>query len=281
MNDSKLYGLEHFIKGKSTIKQLITLVSSLLMSVVSLAQTTPPGTTIPSSPTPSIPIQEFRGTWEANQDYPTGSIVNYNGLVYLAKKDESKVTWYSLNGVYPAVPGAIFAPGSTPSPLTDFTTITSPYKYTWSTIYSLDHVISPGSTCTVTGTLSTAGPLTSMWFQVLFPPGWSIGTNSNPQDPFITMAGIPCCGDPPIPNASGDTTDYVFDVFTTTTLDVLTDCYGNYAYGISNQVNAVSGEPGLINPCGAVTTPNAWVYVRVRAVTANPNHTPFTITFFD
>jgi hypothetical protein len=269
-------------KGRLTLKQLIALVFSLLMSVICWAETAPPGTTIPSSHTkPFISIREFRGAWEANHDYPTGSIVSYNGLSYVAERDESTgVVWYSLNGVYPSTTS-----NSCPkSPLTDATTVTEPYKYTWTNTSFINGVSpSPQSTCTVTGTLSTTGPLKSMWFQVFFPLGWSTGSYNNLEDPFITMTGIPCCGAQAIPNAAGDVTDYVFDVFTTTALDVLTDCYGNYAYGISTQqaYSATGGTPGLINPCGAVTTPHAWVYVRVRAVTANPNHTPFTITFFD
>ena len=208
-------------------------------------------------------------------------------ILFLATSTSTTITFQSLNGsaTNPSTFGPLLdavsvvpvtAPASYPcpsSPVITTTSLSDPLFYTW----SLNYVGSPGypngTECTVTGTLSTNGPLTTAWFKVYFPPGWVIGTNGNLEDPFIMFCsalgspsfGVSCA-------TVGDVTDYVFDVFTDSNMDVLTDCYGNVAYGMTTQ---------LVNPCGAVTTPYDYVYVRVRAVTTNPSNTPFSIVFYD
>ncbi len=206
-------------------------------------------------------------------------------ILFTATSTTTTVTFQSLNGstsnpsdfgpLLDAV-SLVAVAGNNPcpqSPVTETTSLTSPQKYSW----SLNYVGSPGypngTECTVTGTLSTSGPLTTAWFQVYFPNGWVIGTNGNNEDPFIMFCSVLAQQSLGVGCATvGDTTDYVFDVFTDSSMDVLTDCYGNYASGMTTQ---------LVNPCGEVTTPYDFVYVRVRAVTANPSNTPFSIVFYD
>lgn len=259
----------------------------MLISGVGWAQT--PGTTIPASTPPHIPVTGFRGEWNANSDYPTGSIVSFQGFAYIAKSDQSHkhpikpdadsdgVTWYSLSGVYPVVAPPPLVPPPSPSPgqtypcpsspVTATTSINDPYQYTWGSAPWNGNLGSMGSVrCTVTGTLSTTGPLMTAWFQVFFPAGWvTNGTGYAGQDPFITL--------------SGDNADYAYDVFLDTTLTIPTDCYGDLASNVSTLVTPAG--VGVINLCGWVATPFNWVWVRVRAVTANPSNTPFTITFWE
>ena len=207
-------------------------------------------------------------------------------IPFTATSASTTVTFQSLNGSAtnpsnfgPLLDGVSVVPVTTAgytcprSPVTATTTLSDPLYYTW----SLNYVGSPGypngTECTVTGTLSTNGPLTTAWFQVYFPSGWVIGTNANNEDPFIMFCSVLAQQSSGVGCATvGDTTDYVFDVFTDSNMDVLTDCYGNTASGMTTQ---------LVNPCGAVATPYNFVYVRVRAVTTNASNTPFSIVFYD
>jgi hypothetical protein len=257
----------------------LMIISALLLASSTLAMAAPGS--VPASSPLFIPMTGFRGPWLSTKDYPTGSVVSYGGVTYIAVKDQAHGrsvepdtdtagdTWYSLTGTYPTPPPPPPPPGPPfacpPSPITSATTLTNPLKYSWG-VDSWNGTYQ--NVCTVTGVLSTTGPLMSAWFQVYFPTGWVIRPGEGPEDPFIQFGGSTQFGGV----APSDNTDYVFDVFLDPNLDVVTDCYGNYATGMTNQ---------LVNLCGNVITPYLWVYVRVRAVTANPAQTPFAITFWD